>query len=323
MIKQALKHYTGYSFLRWKLRPCGIYVFNYHRLGDAETAQFDPNLYSCSPEDFRSQLGFYRENFQLINLEELNQLIISGKPLDDRYALITFDDGYVDNYRLAYPELRAQNASAIFFVVIDYADNQILPWWDKVAWLVRNSEHSSVHLDHWKDPVALDGMPAKQSIREVLKNIKADTTHSIDENVAMLGHALGESDQPPVPDVEPFISWSQLREMQNGGMDIGSHTHSHRILAHLTERDQAFELQASKARLESELQVPIQALAYPVGGRTAFNETSVRLACSTGYKVAFSFIPGINTALGQQQVHRMLRMPVEHGMRLRHLKQIV
>ncbi len=91
-----------------------------------------------------------------------------------------------------------------------------------------------------------------------------------------------------------FLDWNQAREMRSAGMDIGSHTHSHPLLAHLTPLAQEQELAESKAILESELRSTIPSVAYPDGGRTSYNGDTTSIARRLGYRLGFSFIRHIN-----------------------------
>ena len=77
-------------------------------------------------------------------------------------------------------------------------------------------------------------------------------------------------------------------------MSIGAHTHTHRILAQLSEADQQQELGLSKEILQARLKQPILSVSYPVGGRDKFTAATKRLSKELGYTVGFSFYGGIN-----------------------------
>ena len=75
---------------------------------------------------------------------------------------------------------------------------------------------------------------------------------------------------------------------------IGSHTHSHQVLAHLSCDEQRHELDLSRSLLRQHLNVDVEALAYPVGTAGSFSEVSKRLAQEAGFRAAFSFYGGTN-----------------------------
>jgi len=72
--------------------------------------------------------------------------LISNPSLRKRGVAITFDDGYRDNYELAYPVLRAHAAPAIFFLCPGLIDRSTLGWWDLIAYLVKQSTKSAIIL---------------------------------------------------------------------------------------------------------------------------------------------------------------------------------
>jgi peptidoglycan/xylan/chitin deacetylase (PgdA/CDA1 family) len=90
------------------------------------------------------------------------------------------------------------------------------------------------------------------------------------------------------------MSWDEIRMMRRAGMSIGSHTHSHRILAGLPEADQIVELARSKETLEQELGRTVDTISYPVGDPSSFTLLTQRLARAMGYRLGLSYYGGVN-----------------------------
>jgi len=84
-------------------------------------------------------------------------------------------------------------------------------------------------------------------------------------------------------DAEPAMTWEQLRELVEMGHEVGSHTVTHRDLPGLTDAEILAELKNSKERLEAELKIEVETLAYPGG---AWDSKVVRMAKEVGYKLA-------------------------------------
>ena len=94
-----------------------------------------------------------------------------------------------------------------------------------------------------------------------------------------------------------FLDWNEAQEMRAAGMDIGAHSHTHPVLSRLTAEDQYWELAESRRILEQRLGCNVHSFAYPVGGRGAFDETTIRAVERAGYRVAFSYDQiGFNSA---------------------------
>jgi peptidoglycan/xylan/chitin deacetylase (PgdA/CDA1 family) len=322
-LKSAIKVLSGHMAFKWHKRPDGLYCFNYHRIGDAASSEFDPNLYSCSEERFAQHLQFIKQNFDVISIEDLIALNSGSQKISERLAIITFDDGYIDNYKLAYPILKSAGVPAAFYVPTDFIDKPEIPWWDEVAWLTRQANVSSIKLPHWKNAVNVADGSITMRVRRLLRAVKRDDGISMAEKLTLLKERLQlETARMPQPD-ELFINWVQLNEMADNGMHIGSHTLSHNILSHLSVEQQLYELTQSKNRLETMLNRPVTSVAYPVGGVNAFTVETQKLALQAGYKLAFSFIAGINRHVGDDNRYQLRRFPVDDNASVWKLKQMI
>src|SRR5215212_2664577 len=80
--------------------PNRLTVLAYHRIVDVNTPGFDhyQSNVSASPIMFERQMAYVAKNFNVIDLARLQAFIQHGEPLPERPMLITFDDGYLDNY---------------------------------------------------------------------------------------------------------------------------------------------------------------------------------------------------------------------------------
>lgn len=87
---------------------------------------------SVTPADFEAQLAWLRsQGYESITLNHLLYHLALGWPLPQKPVIITFDDGYLDNYLNAFPLLKKYGYVATFFLVtgpIDYGDPAYLTW---------------------------------------------------------------------------------------------------------------------------------------------------------------------------------------------------
>jgi peptidoglycan/xylan/chitin deacetylase (PgdA/CDA1 family) len=81
----------------------------------------------------------------------------------------------------------------------------------------------------------------------------------------------------------PMVSWRQLEDLRDAGVEIGSHAHQHIALDLVGEQRAAMELVNSKLILEDRLQVPVRSFAYPFGYHT---DAVKRLLPRAGYRSA-------------------------------------
>ena len=121
-------------------------VLAYHRTGDPAQTACDPWLFTADADQLDAQLEYFRKHHRVVGLDEA-LAIASGRESSPGLAvLVTFDDGYVDNFRTALPVLRSHGMEALFFLVSGFASGGIVPWWDRVAWAVKTATPRELRL---------------------------------------------------------------------------------------------------------------------------------------------------------------------------------
>lgn len=105
-------------------REARVPILMYHYLSDPLPGanRYRRDL-SVSPALFEQHLAWLREQgYQSITLEQLLRHLVLGEPLPERPIIITFDDGYADNYANAFPLLAKYDFASTFFVVSELAE---------------------------------------------------------------------------------------------------------------------------------------------------------------------------------------------------------
>lgn len=278
----------------------GLLVLNYHRIGTPTDAKLDEALWSATQEDFDQQVKLLKAGFDVIGLSELPNALHDlksghGQPWNSsRFAMITFDDGYVDNYELAFPVLQANDAAGVFFIATGFIDQPRLAWWDEITWMVRSSKRDTIALpENWLDePLVLDQSARREVINRLLQIYYRMEGSRTEQFLNGIAEATGSGRAPREAAAGQWMSWDMIREMSDGGMDFGAHTVTHPILANLTAEEQGMEICESRLRLERQLDRPITALSSPVGKRESFNEDTRAALSSNGFDWAFSYYGG-------------------------------
>jgi peptidoglycan/xylan/chitin deacetylase (PgdA/CDA1 family) len=87
------------------------------------------------------------------------------------------------------------------------------------------------------------------------------------------------------------LTWRQVREMTDAGMECGAHTYSHPNVAYLARRELEFEIRHARDRLEDRLGRRVEGFAYPFGRpRVHFNRASVEMVRDAGYEYAVAVL---------------------------------
>ncbi len=275
-------------------RRC-LLALNYHRVGACVDNPYDDGVFSATADAFRDQMRYLRAKFEILGPQELARTADGGFHFKRAAVIITFDDGYRDNYELAFPILRELEVPAFFFIPTVFIDRPRLPWWDRIAYILKATSVDRLRLDVPQVlELDLPQVGRKRAIRQVLHLYK--TAGGCDEQTffAHLQERAGVAVDPDALGQKLFMSWDQIWQLRAAGMGIGSHTRSHRILAHLARDEQEEELSTSKARLDQMLGEPVEAIAYPVGSAQAFSGLTKSLARDAGYRLGFSQYGGIN-----------------------------
>ena len=286
--------------------PPKLLILNYHRIGSPSDTPYDPGNYSSTAEDFDWQVAYLKSHFDILTLDQAVAVVEARSTLARPSVLITFDDGYEDNYLHAYPILLRHGVPASFFLPTAYIGTSTLPWWDEIAFVLRYSQSSEITLTYpGTHHFDLTPPHLAHSIASILELYKTPENTDHERFIAGL-EAACRCPRPVLAPARCFLNWDEAREMQAHGMTFGSHTHTHPLLSKLTFQQQVNELRTSRDILERELNCPIDTIAYPVGQRDSFSSTTVEAARHTGYRLAFSLYSGINHP-GKIDAYNVLR----------------
>jgi peptidoglycan/xylan/chitin deacetylase (PgdA/CDA1 family) len=118
-VKQRTKRAVASAWGRFAVPRGGLsLILNYHSVRPA-------HAYATTPADFRAQLSYLKNNFSVISLSEFHALRSRGIPLPAKSAVITFDDGFQDNYQYAYPVLRELGFPATIFLATGFINGEV------------------------------------------------------------------------------------------------------------------------------------------------------------------------------------------------------
>lgn len=287
---RTLHHLFGPIHVLWKNR---LTVLAYHRITDPYAPGFDtfkPNV-SATPADFAAQMDFIREHFNVISIDDLVDWLERKRSLPPYPALITFDDGYRDNYDHAWPILRERNLPATLFLTTGYIGTAKPFFWDLIAYCFYHTRKTEAELPplgrfQWHDEASRD---------EVMKYWLGLLKTLPDEEKQVAVERLPQELDVAVDEqffASLLLSWDQVREMAAGGFTMGSHTENHPILTRIPLEQARAEMERSKAHIEAEIGQPVRAFAYTNGMQTDFNAALQEVLSQIGYKVAFTLLRG-------------------------------
>jgi len=278
IVVAACFYYSGLIKLaRWWRQHRGqrLIILTYHRAAGG---------------DLRRHLLYLRRHYRMLHLEEaLKELYtapLDGKQRRDRRLplVLTFDDGYHDNYTHGFA--LAQQLRVPFY-------------------------HAQV------DEVTIEGRTyrLRQSNERKLLAQAIDThlrsARSVAEREAFLvtiRQALAVPSSVPLEEAVQPLTWSQVREMAvSGWASFGAHTMHHPILANLSDPAEVHrEVTECRTVLEQHLGHPIRIFAYPVGKPEHIGEVGLKSVQDAGYAWAVTTLYGTNSS--QSDPHQLRRV---------------
>lgn len=290
-------------------------ILAYHRVRDVVEEQFDFDLalISATSQQFRAQVAWLKSEYTPIRLCDVIECIDAGRPLPPKAVVITFDDGYDDNYHVAFPILREFGVPATFFVSTGYIDSGMSYAYDWLVHLFYCNSASHVVIPELRIETP---MPRGRNERAALAERVLDRIKALPEaqQAAIIRRIEEEWSIPRTAHVDSRpMTWDQLREMHAAGMEIGSHGVNHWMLARLPHAEMAAELADSRSTLDRELKAPVQVISYPVGGLDAYNDAVIAEVRAQGFGIGCSYLSGINP-WPLVDPYALLRLPVERYM---------
>lgn len=274
----ALLSKTSPVSLRLKRNTHRLFILAYHRvLSKIDDFAFDEGVISVTPDVFEEEIRFCKKYFTVINFKVLKEYVENKAALPPNPLIITFDDGYRDNFECAFPILKKYNLPATIFLTVDYINTDKFFWWDEVCFYMKKS-----------------GYNKKEEMNKMLHSLKIIPNKERTEKIEELKNRTG-IDISDLNMDRQILNWGEVKEMSNEGIEFGSHTMTHPVLSQIEDKNElSFELEKSKEILENKINKRTIAFSYPVGGTDAFNESIKEKIKKTGYDFAVTYIEGVN-----------------------------
>lgn len=282
-------------------------ILMYHRVNPER----DVLGLSVSPDFFDRQLAFLASRFTVISLADSVSMLSHGVPAGN-YAVITFDDGYRDNYDFAFPLLRRHGLPATIFVTVNGLETGDFGWY-RFDRAILDSQSESIDLTSFKLGMVDLRTRAKkeQAIFHLHQELKLC---SHDMRIAVCDHVVRElSEDTGAGRERIMLSWDEARQMQASGLvTIASHTMTHPILTRVNRDTARDEIVRSKAIIEEKLGTVVDLFAYPNGTTADYNDDIVGILKAGGYAAACTTAPG--SVPDGADPYRLPRVDVTFGM---------
>ena len=259
-------------------------MYHYVRTFDSEY----PYLKILDINNFKKQLDFFEQEYGFLSKEEFIDSLKTG--ITKKGVVLTFDDGLHCHYNYVFKELKKRNLWGIFYVSAQPYTQHTLINVHKIHLLLgKNKPEKLINYlkeiidDSLFDTTKLNEFQkvtyATQSNDEHTLLFKRILNYYIDikfrsKIIDQLCHKFLPNEQDLVK--RYYLSKSQILEMHNEGMIIGSHTVSHPVMSILSDQEQEFEITKSFDFLKSIIKnFDFKTFCYPYGGFHSFNNKTI------------------------------------------------
>ena len=268
-------------------------VVNYHRIDDPYRKDFDsfkPNV-SAAPQDFDRQMKYLAKWFHVVSLKDIVAWLDGQKELPPYAALITFDDGYLDNYTSAFPILRKYDFPALIFLTTGHIGTDAPFYWDMAAYCFAHtrSDHLTFpdgRAEHWSNQSELD--QASKTWIEFMKTLPQVEKQRYVENLPV----LLDVSIPAGYFQKLMMNWDRVREMHKDRIEFGAHTVHHPILTRISLQQVREEVVESKTRIEKEIGESVIGFAYPNGQASDLDRQIEKIVAETSIRAGFTLLNG-------------------------------
>jgi peptidoglycan/xylan/chitin deacetylase (PgdA/CDA1 family) len=262
-------------------------VLTLHRVLPENEVKSCYNPYLVLSEgSFEKLLVWLLRHFSVVSLKEV--LDSATRPAGGkRLCALTFDDGWEDNFRVAFPILQKYSMPATVFVATGYiGSTQRMPE-ERLSRLWKKAEWENRLEDLRSDLESSLSIASSQNrdISQFGQELKSRSHVSKLDLLARLEQKYGAD----AADSSQFMTWDQARCMAHQGIAFESHTANHKLLAYEKDDDIREELTASRAMIKKELGSFSQVVAYPSG---SFDDRVTRIVQEVGYRGALTTLSG-------------------------------
>jgi peptidoglycan/xylan/chitin deacetylase (PgdA/CDA1 family) len=287
-----------------------------HRVGtyDSNSLPANQNM-MITPEELDIFVASSVKNgWEFISLDEL-VFNIDNKKSIKKTLVLSFDDGYLDNFTSAFPVLSGWSVPFAIYITTGFIGNKVVPWWYKLE-VILNELDEIKAMDGIN--LSLNGVEGKNNAFMLIRNkIMSDAFAAkkyyewIDVNYEAKKNK----------DIRIFMNWDDVHQLSLSKLvTIGAHTHTHPILTQLDDVDAFNEMKCSKDILESYFNKEVKHFAFPFGGFSEASEREVNFAQDIGFSTAVTTRYGAIKIGGVVNNFELPRVFFAPGLNLRKLQ---
>jgi len=302
-------------------------ILTLHHVRPPRSDSFQPNrLLEVTPAFLERLLRrLSRARIDVVSLDEMHQRLISGD-FKRRFVCITFDDGYKDLMRWAYPLLKKYQLPFALYIPTSFPDRLGELWWVALEAVIAQNSRIGMVIKGKDQFFECGTLREKRELYDAvygyLRSMKTEVKlRRVVRDLCTCYHV----------DIGSFcrdlcMSWEEIVELSRDPLvTIGAHTVNHMMLKKVpNDSTVRAEMEMSRSVLEAALGKRPEHLAYPVGDATSAGPREFRIAGELGFKTAVTTRPGVLFKVHRDHMTALPRISVNgEFQRQRYLKVLM
>lgn len=235
---------------------------------------------------------FIQNNYEFLSLDDVYERLQNPQKSNKRFICFTFDDGYLNNYTLAYPIFKKHNIPFAVYIATNMVSQQSPIWWRALEDLLLKHQSFDFTFENDHYVFETEALTDKEGAFLALRNVILGMDQS---KVVSFLEALFTAYQVDIYSYNSvMMSWEQVQELSKDPLvTIGAHTMNHVALKNLPDKAMVKdELLKSKQIIESHIGKPVEHFAYPYGDIGCAGKREYDIAAEVGFKTAAMAVSG-------------------------------
>ncbi len=255
----------------------------YHYTRDLIHGRY-PEIKGLDVTEFRHQLEFMKSNFNPVTMEQVMDAVVGKSELPEKALLLTFDDGYIDNFTFAFPILEEFGMQGSFFIPgKTFSTHQLLDV-NKIHYIVasadiyklvddvkremdyfRGAEYDYASTDELWNQYAKPGrfdIAETIFVKRMLQTVLPEKLRNIISSRLFEKYVGIKEEQLAY---ELYMSEEQIKTMKRHGMYIGVHGYDHYWLGNLSEEQMKNDIDLALNTLDEFIDKNNWVMNYPYG----------------------------------------------------------
>ena len=260
-----------------------LYISMYHYTRDLKHSRY-PEIKGLDVNLFREQIAFMKSNFNIVTMEQVLEAISTKEKLPEKALLLTFDDGYADNYNVAMPILEEYGVQGSFFIPgKTFTTHQLLDV-NKIHYVLASAniynlvEDLKKEMDYYRGQefqyASTEELFAKYAVasrfdiketvfvKQMLQTVLPEKLRNIISS-KLFAKYVGVTEEQLA--YELYMSEEQIRTMKRHGMFIGIHGYDHYWLGNLSVEQMENDISLALDALDEFVDKKQWVMNYPYG----------------------------------------------------------